>query len=25
MTPVMTLADLEKSGPDMEKIVGDRR
>jgi hypothetical protein len=25
MTPVMTLADLKKSGEDMEKIVGDRR
>jgi hypothetical protein len=25
MTPVMTLADLEKSGQDMEKIVRDRR
>jgi hypothetical protein len=25
MTPVMTLADLEKMGPDMEKIVRDRR
>ena len=25
MTPVMTLADLKKSGQDMEKIVGDRR
>jgi hypothetical protein len=25
MTPVMTLADLEKSGQDMEKIVRARR
>ena len=25
MTPVMTLADLQKSGQDMEKIVGERR
>ena len=25
MTPVMTLADLKKSGHDMEKIVGDRK
>jgi len=25
MTPVMTLADLEKSGQEMEKIVSDRR
>src|SRR3974377_830549 len=25
MTPVMTLADLEKAGPDMEKLIRDRR
>jgi hypothetical protein len=24
MTPVMTLADLEKAGPDMEKLIRDR-
>lgn len=25
MTPVMTLADLQKAGPAMEKLVRDRR
>jgi hypothetical protein len=25
MTPVMTIADLEKAGPDMEKLVRERR